>query len=48
MENPYTCFPEKIGFFTRNPKKLDLHFSDFAMIFNDFSKVHPGHPRCEN
>jgi hypothetical protein len=38
-EKPYTCFLEKIGFFTRNPTKLDLHFSEFFTIFNDFSKL---------
>jgi hypothetical protein len=47
-EKPYTCFLEKIGFFTKNPTKLDLHFSDFSTICNDFSKVQPGHPRSEN
>jgi hypothetical protein len=47
-EKPYTCFLEKIGFFTTNPTKLDSHFSDFSMIFNEFSKVQPGHPRFEN
>jgi hypothetical protein len=29
----------KVGFFTRKPTKMDLHFYDFSTIFNDFSKV---------
>jgi hypothetical protein len=33
---PYTCFLEKVGFFTRNPTKLDLHFYDFSTILMNF------------
>jgi hypothetical protein len=36
---PYACFLEEIGFFTRNPTKLDLHFYGFSTIFNGFYKL---------
>jgi hypothetical protein len=32
------CFLKKIGFFTRNPIKLDLHFSDFSTILTIFER----------
>jgi hypothetical protein len=31
--------PRKGRVFTMNPTKLDLHFSDFSMIFNGFLKL---------
>jgi hypothetical protein len=48
IEKPYTTFLEKVYLFTRKPTKLDLYFSDFSTIFNDFSMVQHGHPRSEN
>jgi hypothetical protein len=33
---PYTCFLEKIDFFTTKPKKLVLHFSDFLLFLMIF------------
>jgi hypothetical protein len=49
-QKPYTTFLQKVEFFTRNPTKLDLHFSDFLrflMFFQSFrekpkSFLHPG------
>jgi hypothetical protein len=38
-EKSYTTFLEKVEFFTRKPTKLNLHFSDFSMFFNDFPKL---------
>jgi hypothetical protein len=34
----WSCFTKVVGLFTRNPKKLSLHFSDFPTNFYGFYK----------
>jgi hypothetical protein len=41
-------FPRKDRFLYQEPNKIGFAFFWFSTIFNNFSKVQPGHPRSEN
>jgi hypothetical protein len=38
-EKLWSCFTKVVLFFTSNPTKLGLHFSDFSMMFYEFYKI---------
>jgi hypothetical protein len=40
-QKPYTTFLEKVDLYIRKLTQLVLHFPDFSMIFNGFSKFQP-------
>jgi hypothetical protein len=37
----WTFFTKVVVFFTRNPTKLGLHFSEVSTVFYDFYKIQP-------